>query len=202
MSLTTENEILSVILVRIYLSYYKDSPGATPIEWDLLFCDSRQDYIIDGKTYEGVGALMAITSSRSDIKASSGELTVTLTGIPNENLYSVLYSRIKGSPIQVSRAFYNPTTGDPIIVANDSNVVARYYGFINNYSLEEEYDVLSRTSSNTMVMTCSSSIDVLGNKIACRRTNESSETRFFPNDKSMNRVASLENMAFDFGKKK
>lgn len=201
MSLATERAIKSIILVRVFLSYYKDSPGASPSELELLFCDGTQNYVVEGKTYAGLGTILGITASRSELKGSSNEVTVSISGIPNTSMYGILNSRMKGAPIQISRAFYNPVTDEPLLVNGTSNVIPRYYGFINNYALQEEYDIMNRKSSNTIVLTCSSSIDLLGNKYVGRKTNPSSQNRYFSTDKSMDRVPNLENAFFDFGKK-
>lgn len=190
--LSTERSVQVYVLIRVYISY--------PTVIEILFTDCHHDIVYDGKTYKGVGGLMALTASGSELKSSSSEVTVTVSGIDNSALAGILNSRVKAAPVQLNRIFFTPSNA-PIIIANNNNVISRYNGFISNYSLQEEYDINGRTATNTMVFTCSSSLDLLSNKIAGRKTNPSSQNKFYPNDKSMDRVPTLENASFDFGKK-
>lgn len=196
-----QKNIISVLLVKIAVAYYKQYPYSTPIQKDLLFCDGGFNrYIYNDQTYIGLGQLLGITSSASEISSSSGELVISISGIPNTSIYEILNSRIKGSPVQIRRAYFDPVTLEAITLPNDVNTTGRYLGFVNNYSLQEEYDNERMTASNTLVLTCNSAIDVLANKTAGRKTNQESQQRYFPNDLSMNRVTVLENTTFDFGK--
>lgn len=195
------DKIISVMMVRIPVAYYKENENSTPVEHVLRFCDGGfRMYTHGGEQYYGLGGLMGITSSSSDLRATSGEVSVTISGIPNTSLYEIINSRIKGCPIQIFRSYFDGETYEPLTLRNGVNTTARFYGFINNYAIQEEYDVDRRTSSNTIVFSCTSSIDFLQNKTSGRKTNPSSEKKFFPNDKSMDRVPTLENTAFDFGK--
>jgi hypothetical protein len=78
-------------------------------------------------------------------------------------------------------------------------VLTKYRGFVNNYSLQEDFDIVSRTSTNSIILICNSAVDVLQNKFTGRKTNPESQKKFFPNDVSMDRVPTLENATFDFG---
>jgi hypothetical protein len=80
--------------------------------------------------------------------------------------------------------------------------MTRFIGFVNNMALDEEYDTENRISSNTVVLSCSSVVDVMQNKISGRRTNPASMKRFYSSDISMDRVPTLINSYFDFGAKK
>jgi len=92
---------------------------------------------------------------------------------------------------------FDPVTNTPLEI--EGNPLARFRGFVNNYSLQEDYDNSTRTSTNTLVLVCSSSLDVLSNKVNGRKTNPYSQKRFYPDDLSMDRVPTLENATFDFG---
>lgn len=193
MSLTTDKSIQLYVLSRIYISY--------PTVLELLWTDCPSDITADGKTYKGIGALMALTASGSELKGSSTDLTLTLSGIPDSSLQSILTSRVKAAPVQLSRIFFDTTTGAPLITQNGTNIISRYNGFVSNFSLQEEFDFQNRKSSNTMVISLSSSLDLMSTRVAGRKTNPSSQNRYFPTDKSMDRVPALENTSFDFGKK-
>lgn len=196
-NLTGYGAVQSNLFVRIDVPYYKDTPISSPIAKVLLFSDRREPYTIDEEEYIGVGNLLGITSTNSELRATSGELTITLSGIPNSSIYEIVNSRIKGCSVRITRVFFDPETNEALEI--EGNPTARYRGFVNNYSLEEDWDNTTRTSSNTIVLVCASSIDVLSNKVSGRKTNPYSEKKFFPNDKSMDRVPTLENSTFNFG---
>jgi hypothetical protein len=166
----------------------------------LLFCDRLGTITLGGDSYTGLGNLMGITESSSELRVSASDITVTLSGIPNSAITDVINSKIKGSQIQVLRALFDGPTGNYLNITG--NPVGRFQGFVNNISFAEEWDSESRSSSNTLVLTCSSVVSVLENKISGRRTNPSSMKKFFPTDISMDRVPNLQNSVFDFGEKK
>lgn len=195
--LSSFNAIQSNLFVKIEVEYYKSSPSATPISTNLTFSDARQSWNINGDVYQGLGKLLSITGTVSEIRPSSGDLTIAITGIPNTSIYEIVNSRIKGCPVTVYRLLTDPVIGNLLDV--DNPLLRKYRGFVNNYSLTEEYDINTRTSSNTIGLICSSAVDVLQNKYTGRRTNPVSEKSFFPNDLSMDRVPNLENATFNFG---
>lgn len=167
----------------------------------LLFSDRLISTVVNGDTYVGLGKLLAVSGSSSEIRSSTGEVTVSISGIPNSSITDITNANIKGSDIKIVRALFDATNGN-FLSSVAGNPINRFAGYVNNISLQEEFDIDARTSSNTLVLTCSSNVDVLENKMSGRRTNSSSQKRFFPNDLSMDRVASLENSYFDFGANK
>lgn len=190
LNLTSYKSIESNLFVKITL------PSS-----NLLFSDRLVSTVINGDTYVGLGKLLTITSSTSELRSSSGELVIGISGVPDTSITDILAANIKGNPIKVSRGLFNPTTG-AFLSAVAGNPVNRFVGYVNNLALEEEYDVDARTSSNTVLLTCASTVDIMNNKISGRKTNPSSEKRFFPNDISMDRVPNLESSYFDFGASK
>ena len=195
--LSSYTSIQSNLFVRIEVDYYKDSPTATPTSTVLRFSDRLQSYTLDNEVYLGLGRLMGVSSTASEIRSSSSDLSITISGIPNSSIAEIVNSRIKGCPVRISRVLFDPVTNAALNIPG--NPLARFRGFINNYTLSEEYDIATRTSSNTIVLVCASAVDVLSNKIAGRKTNPQSQKRFYPNDVSMDKVPNLENASFDFG---
>lgn len=197
LDLTGYPAIQSNLFVRIQVDEYRTSPGAAYSPTVLTFSDMLIPYTINSEEYTGLGKLMSITSSSSELRVSGGELTITLSGIPNTAIAEIVNSKIKGSPVRIYRALFDANTNQLLSVS--PNPLGRYRGFVNNYSLNEDYDADSRTASNTLVLVCASSVDVLQNKIAGRKTNPESQKRYYPTDLSMDRVPALENSTFDFG---
>lgn len=199
-NLTGYRAVESHLFVRIEIDEYRTSPTGGYTAQVLRFSDMLTPFTINSESYLGIGRLMSITSSSSELRVSGGELTITISGIPNTSIYEILNSKIKGCPVRIYRAFFDPSNGQLLSIAG--NPLGRYRGFINNYSLQEEYDNSTRTASNTLSLVCASAVDVLQNKINGRKTNPESFKRsssLGDNDLSMNRVPNLENATFNFG---
>lgn len=197
--LTTYASIQSNLFVRIQIDEYRTTASGSYSAQVLRFSDKRGTTIINGESYIGLGDLMSVSSSSSEIRVSGGDQIITITGIPNSSIAEIVNSKIKGSPVEIYRGLFNATTGSLLSVSG--NPVGRFRGFVNNYSLNEEYDIESRSSSNTIVLTCSSAVSILQNKIAGRRTNPQSQKTFYASDVSMDRVPNLKDSTFDFGVK-
>jgi len=192
------DSLQSNLFVKVEIDQYRTTAGGSYTSTVLKFSDNRNSFDIDGESYVGLGNLMNVTNSSSELRVSSGELTIVISGIPDSSIAEIIHSRIKGSPVTVYRAFFNPVTGGTIPITGP---FGRFVGFVNNYSLQEDYDVDSRTATNTLALICNSSVDVLQNKISGRRTNPRSQKAFYPSDLSMDRVPTLKNATFDFGAK-
>ncbi len=191
------SSVESGLFVKIVCTYYKATPSASPSTQTLRFSDLNRTVTVDGASYTGLGNLLGITGTSTELKVTNNDLTVTIAGIPNTSISEIINSRIKGSKITIFRAFYSATTGTILSVAG--NPMTRYSGIINNYGINEEYDVDTRSASNTISLMCSSFIDILGNTTKGRRTNPEDEKRFFPSDLSMDRVPALNRSNFNFG---
>lgn len=199
-ALDAYKSIESNLFVRISLDYYKATAGSSPTSQVLRFSDRIHTTTINSESYVGLGKLMSISASASELRASSGDLTVTISGIPNSSIYEIVNSRFKGASITVYRGIFDPSTNALISVSG--NPMIRFKGYINNLALDEDYDVENRQSSNTLVLACSSVIELFNNKISGRKTNPSSQKKFFSTDLSMDKVPNLENSFFDFGARK
>jgi hypothetical protein len=183
----TANSVRSNLFVRIEVS-----PSNV-----LRFSDMKEQYAINGEVYQGLGQLMDVTTNSSELRVTGDEISITVTGIPNTSITDILNTKIKGAKVSIYRAFFAPNTASLILV--EGNPVGKFFGFVNNYQLAEEYDIQAREASNTIIMTCSSVVDVLNNKVGGRKTNPSSHKAFYPGDRSMDRVPALENSVFNFG---
>jgi hypothetical protein len=166
----------------------------------LLFCDKIGTVTLNGDTYTGLGNLLGITDSTSELRITSSEITITISLIPDSSITDIINSKIKGSEVQILRALFDGSTGNFINITGNPTI--RFRGYVNNLAFTEEWDNDTRTSSNTLVVTCASIVSVLENKISGRRTNPTSMKKYFPTDISMDRVPNLQNSVFDFGEKK
>ena len=161
------------------------------------FSSSYRTENIDGQDYTALGGLLAVGVQQRDIRATSADTTITLSGIPvtesgNEtnNIEAVLGYKIKGSRVDIIRGFYD----DNYVLANTAH---RFSGIVTSYNIEE--DRAEDHDNFTVAINASSFKLVLENRISGRKTNEQSWKEFDPTDTSMDNVYSLSGTTFDFG---
>jgi hypothetical protein len=196
LGLSGTTTIGTALFVKLEVDYYKANAAAESTSQVLTFSDYYRDITFDSVSYSGLGKLLSVSSTTSELKSSNSSVTITISGIPNSSIEEIVNSRIKGSDITIYRAIlddYNLMSGI------SPNPVGRFYGVVNNYSLDEEYDIDARTAKNTISLICSSKQELLGNKIAGRTTNPSSQKTFYSTDVSMDRVPNLVGANFNFG---
>lgn len=151
-----------------------------------------------GNTYTELGAFITVDDLRADLKATNGDIAISLAGVPSEAAYMdiVLSAPIKGGTVVVRRAFFNTNTLNFI----PQFVFERYRGVITNFSVDETENFLNGELNNRITITCASLHTLLEQKRAGQRTNGSDRRQFFPGDISFDRVSTLQNTSFDFGK--
>lgn len=149
-------------------------------------------------TYIPQGAFLSVGDIRDDLKATQGDIAISLSGIPNSPDYMslVLTEPVKGGTIVIRRAFFDLDTYELIT----GEVYERYRGVITNFAIDENTNVLNGEQTNTVALSCASINTVLKNRISGQRTNPSDRNKFYPSDISFDRVPTLMNANFDFGK--
>ena len=163
------------------------------------FCNAAAPVTVNGITFSALGSLLGISEIQRDIKASSADLKVSLTGIDSNNIALILGSEIKGSTIKIWRGFLD--TNNQIITTPTQQFFQRYQGIVNNTAIDEDWNEELRTRVATCSVSSASMRIVLESRNAGIRTNQQIWQRFYPNDTSMNRVAAIASTYFDFGKK-
>lgn len=161
----------------------------------LKFSSYNRNIDINGETYSALGTLLGVTDSTSELRVSGGDITITISGIPDTSIAEILDNKIKGSAILVWRVFFDAQTGEQLAITG--NPAGRFQGIVNNYSLEEDWS--GREASNRIILTCASTVEVLSNKVNGRRTNPIDQKALYPTDESMDRVLKLSNSNFNFG---
>ena len=162
------------------------------------FCSAAAPITVSGITFVGLGSLLGIGEIQQDIKASSYDLKLMLTGIDPANIALILGNNIKGSTVEIWRGFLD--SNNQIITTPTQQFFKRYQGIVSNFAINEDFNEQLRTRIATAVASCSSMRFVLENRVTGVRTNESSWQFFYPNDTSMNRVPVIASTYFDFGK--
>lgn len=154
----------------------------------------------DGNAYVYTpnGSLLNVSQITQDSKATAGDVTITLSGLDNNYIADIIDNPIKGAPVEIRRAFFNNTTGNLIVSAD--NPVVEFTGIVNNFTFDEGWsDSGSQSVTTTASLVCSSFMSVLSRKIAGRRTNQAEQDYWFTGDNSMNRVGVIAESIFDFG---
>ena len=162
------------------------------------FCNAAAPITVSGITFTNLGALLNVGDVQRDMRSTSDDMTIALTGIDSANVALILSSDIKGSLVEVWRGFFD--SNNQIITTPTTQFFKRYQGIINNVSITEDFNSELRTRIDTCSISCSSMRRILENRLGGIKTNQSSWQFLYPNDASMNRVATISNTYFDFGK--
>jgi hypothetical protein len=161
------------------------------------FCNAAAPITVSGITFANLGALLSVGDVQRDIKATSDDMTIALTGIDPTNVGIILGNDIKGSLVEVWRGFFD--SNNQIITTPTTQFFKRYQGIINSVSITEDFNSEARTRIATCSISCSSMRRILENRLSGVKTNQSNWQFIYPNDTSMNRVSEISNTFFDFG---
>lgn len=162
------------------------------------FCNAGAPITVNGITFTNLGALLQVGDVQRDIKATSDDMAIQLTGIDPTSISLILSNEIKGSLVEVWRGFFD--SNNQIITTPTQQFFKRYQGIINSVSITEDFNSQARTRVATCSISCSSMRRVLENRLSGVKTNKNSWQFFYPNDISMNRASEIANTYFDFGK--
>lgn len=180
----------------VKLTIYNDvlNPSDTTI---YTFSSAYKYETINGTQYSPLGGLLAVGIQQRDIRVTSADTSITLSGIPSDgsdNMAIVLGTKIRGSKIEVIRGFYN---ANYVL----TSVAQRFTGIVTSYNISEERQDL--VDNFTITLNASSYKTVLQNRVAGRKTNGESWKSFPVSaaDTSMDNVYSLADQYFDFGAK-
>lgn len=161
------------------------------------FCNAAAPITVGGITFSNLGALLNVGDVQRDIKATSDDMTIQLTGINPTNVALILSSDIKGSLVEVWRGFFN--SNNQIITTPTTQFFKRYQGIINSVSITEDFNSEARTRIATCSISCSSMRRILENRLSGVKTNQNNWQFIYTGDTSMNRVSEISNTFFDFG---
>ena len=162
------------------------------------FCNAASPITVGGNTFTNLGALLNVGDVQRDIKATSDDMTIALTGILPANIAVILSSDIKGSLVEVWRGFFD--SNNQILTSPTTQFFKRYQGIINNVAITEDFNSEMRTRVATCSISCSSMRRILENRLSGVRTNKSNwQFIYGTSETSMNRVSEISNTYFDFG---
>ncbi len=155
---------------------------------------------IDASPFTGLSQLVKVGSAQRDIKSTANETTVTLVGIDTANLALVLGADIKGSEVEMWHGFFD--ADNQLITGAGSGLYQFFNGYINSFSISEQYMEEVRGYLGMVTISASSIQLILQNRTAGRYTNNPSWTFWNASDASMNRVNYIQTINYQFGKTK
>lgn len=146
---------------------------------------------LDGNTYTytPLGLLLAVSEFTNELKPSTSDVTISLSGIDQANLVGIMayfnrttygQNSLKGSPVTIRRVFFDSVTGVKLDIAGNPSI--RFQGYISNYSFTDEFNQFSDTTTTTIAISCTNIVSVLENKINGRKTNSSDMAYWYPAD--------------------
>jgi hypothetical protein len=161
----------------------------------------------NGNTYAALGHFIGMNELQDDLRATNNSIQISLSGIPkdpgeaglpgyNSFVDLILQTDIKGSRVQIYRAFFDPVTHEFL----NAQTSLRFSGYISNYTLTDSIDAQAHIDTNTLVIQCSSINAILEKTITGRRTNSADQKNLYPTDTGMDRVVAISRTSFDFGK--
>lgn len=161
------------------------------------FSSSYKNEDIDGQTYLALGGLVGVGLQQRDIRVTSFDTSVVVSGIGEENIYLALGTKIKGSLIEIYRGFYD----ENYIL---TSVVLRLNGIITSYNITQDFDTQSNDNNYSVTFNASSFKTLLENRIAGRQTSPNHWNEYSPPPETIDtgviNVPNLINAYFDFGK--
>jgi hypothetical protein len=154
---------------------------------------------VDALPFNALGQLVRVGDVQRDIKSTANETTFTLVGIDTAMLGFVLGQQIKGSQIEAWKGFFD-TNGQLITTGGSGGLYQFFNGYISSFSISEQWMEEVREFVGVITVSASSIQLILQNRVAGRYTNDNSWQFFAPNDTSMNRVAFITTINYQFGK--
>ena len=156
-----------------------------------LFSTHASTITIDNDVYTPAGNLLNVTSSSTGLRASPSEITITISGVPVNNVSLMQNSNIKSSTIEVRMEFFNPI--DHTLLNISGNPLMKFKGLVTNYGFSEKWNNGIIYADISLV--CSNVVTLVKNKSSGRRTNQVD----FPNSNDMDNIVAINNNNYQFG---
>lgn len=171
--------------------------GKSPATTVYTFCNAAAPITVSGITFTALNILLSVGDVQRDIKSTSDDMNITLTGIDPTYISLILSNNIKGSLVEIWRGFFD--SNNQIITTPTTQFFKRYQGIINSVSISETWNEQLRQRIATCSISSSSMRQIIQNRFSGIKTNENIWNIFYAGDLSMSRVAEISNTYFDFG---
>ena len=154
---------------------------------------------VDSQPFQGLGQLVKIGDAQRDIKSTANETVFTLVGIDTAMLGWVLGQNVKGANIQAWHGFFD--INNQLITSGGTGGLYQFFnGYIHSFAISEQWMEEARSYVGLITVAASSTQQILSNRVAGRYTNNNAWQFFNSVDTSMNRVAFISTITYQFGK--
>jgi hypothetical protein len=196
--LSSYTSVGTILLAKIVIPSYQT----------IAFSDYNHSLTVDSIDYDELGSLLSVSPVKSEIKGTTYDLSLSITGLLSSNVTAAMNTNLKGSTIEIRKIFYNPANneivGSGTRIPTSNNIVTtdaplKFQGIINNVGFKENFNSQTGTSDFILTFICSSNLSVLLTQTRGRRTNPVDEAKFFPTDTAFSRVPEIRNSNFNFG---
>jgi hypothetical protein len=154
---------------------------------------------VDPNPFEALGQVVKVNDATRDIKSTANETTFTLVGIDTSMLGLVLGQQIKGAQIEAWKGFFD-TDGALITTGGSGGLYQFFNGYVSSFTISEQWMEEIREFVGVVSVAASSIQLILQNRTAGRYTNNNSWQFFSSGDTSMNRVAFISTINYQFGR--
>lgn len=154
---------------------------------------------VDPNPFEALGQVVKVNDATRDIKSTANETTFTLVGIDTSMLGLVLGQQIKGAQIEAWKGFFD-TNGALITTGGSGGLYQFFNGYVSSFTISEQWMEEIREFVGVVSVAASSIQLILQNRTAGRYTNNNSWQFFSSGDTSMNRVAFISTINYQFGR--
>lgn len=162
------------------------------------FCNAPSNVTVSGMTFTGMGSYLGVSEIQQDMKSTSTDVKLSITGLSLTNVGQVLDAKMKGSTITIWRGFLD-SNNQIETLSSVLQFFQRYQGIVNNIAITENFDSEQRDRTATCVISSASMRLVLDSRVAGIRTNPSNWQFIYPGDTSMSRVPAIASTYFNFG---
>jgi len=183
LDLTNFDAIQTTLFVKVVIPGYDT----------LTFSDYHRDITLAGQTYQALGELVSVSESSDELRAAPKDISITISGIPDQNIPEILDNKVKGSEVEILRGIFDINTAELLSISG--NPTGMFKGVVSNYEISDDLGIGDDTGTVTIVLNATSIVELLNNKIAGRRTNPSD----FDSEETMARVGTLAKSNFNFG---
>ena len=134
----------------------------------------------DGQTYTytPMGTILAISEFNQELTPSKTDVTISLAAIDQAFIPAMMGYKIKGSPVEIRRAFFDAQTGSLLSIAGNPSL--RFTGVIANYSFADTLNDYTQSNTTTISLSCSSIVTVLQHKLTGQITNDATRKSLYP----------------------
>ena len=131
-------------------------------------------------SYTPMGTILAISEFNNELTPSRADVTISLAAIDSAFIPAMMGYKIKGSPVEIRRAFFDTTTKQMLSIAGNPSL--RFTGVIANYSFTDTLNDYTQSNTTTISVSCSSIITILQSKLSGQVTNDAIRKTLYPGD--------------------